>query len=114
MSSFAARPPVGRRVGDRAPVKLGIALSAGAVVFGLAAGQLIASGDSGSGDKVGPFESRVIGIGPQIGYLFPVGDMQGYVNLKAYGQFDARDRPSGVNVWLTFAISPAAPTENQY
>jgi hypothetical protein len=67
------------------------------------------SGDSGSGDKVGPFESRVIGIGPQIGYLFPVGDMQGYVNFKAYGEFDARDRASGVNVWLTFAISPVAP-----
>jgi len=68
------------------------------------------TGDSGSGDRVGPFESRVIGVGPQIGYLFPIGDMQGYVNLKAYGEFDAHDRPSGVNVWLTFAISPAAPT----
>jgi hypothetical protein len=67
------------------------------------------SGDSGSGDKVGAFESRVVGIGPQVGYLFPVGDMQGYLNLKAYGEFDARDRPSGVNVWLTFAITPTAP-----
>ena len=67
------------------------------------------TGDSGTGDRVGPFESRVIGVGPQIGYLFPIGDMQGYVNLKAYGEFDAHDRPSGVNVWLTFAISPAAP-----
>jgi hypothetical protein len=67
------------------------------------------TGDSGSGDRVGPFESRVIGVGPQIGYLFPVGDMQGYLNLKGYGEFDARDRPHGFNVWLTFAISPAAP-----
>jgi hypothetical protein len=72
------------------------------------------SGDSGSGDRVGPFESRVVGIGPQIGYLFPLGkldglgEMQGYLNLKAYGEFDAQDRPSGYNVWLTFAISPAA------
>ena len=47
------------------------------------------TGDSGSGAKLGPFESRVIGIGPQIGYLFPVAGMQGYVNLKAYGEFDA-------------------------
>jgi len=67
------------------------------------------TGDSGSGDKVGPFESRVIGVGPQVGYLFPIGDMQGYLNLKAYGEFDARNRASGVNAWLTFAISPAAP-----
>jgi len=48
--------------------------------------------------------------GPQIGYIFPLGTMQGYLNLKGYGEFDARDRPSGYNVWLTFAISPEAPT----
>ena len=67
------------------------------------------TGDHGSGAKLGPFESRVIGIGPQIGYLFPVAGMQGYVNLKAYGEFDARNRPSGWNAWLTLSISPAAP-----
>jgi|SRR5271166_3043989 len=69
------------------------------------------TGDSGSGAKLGPFESRVIGIGPQIGYLFPVAGIQGYVNLKAYGEFDARNRPSGWNAWLTLSISPAAPTK---
>jgi hypothetical protein len=35
---------------------------------------------------------------------------QGYVNLKGYGEFDAANRPSGWNVWLTCAISPGAPT----
>jgi hypothetical protein len=35
--------------------------------------------------------------------------MQGYVNLKAYSEFDARNRPSGWNAWLTLSISPAAP-----
>ena len=49
--------------------------------------------DSGSGDRVGCFQSQVIGIGPQIGFLFPVGDMQGYLNLKAYGEFAAENRP---------------------
>jgi hypothetical protein len=67
------------------------------------------TGDSGSGAKLGSFESRVIGVGPQIGFLFPIADMQGYVNLKGYGEFDAHDRPSGWNVWLTLSISPAAP-----
>ena len=57
---------------------------------------------------LGPFKSRVSAIGPQIGYLFPVGDMQGYLNLKGYKEFDASNRPEGWNVWLTFAISPAA------
>lgn len=69
------------------------------------------TGDCGSGAKLGPFESRVIGVGPQIGYLFPVAGMQGYVNLKAYGEFDARNRPSGWNAWLTLSISPAAATK---
>jgi hypothetical protein len=68
------------------------------------------SGDSGSGDHVGSFESRVVGVGPQIGYIFPLGDLQGYLNLKGYGEFDAHDRLSGFNVWLTFAITPPTPT----
>ena len=67
--------------------------------------------DSGSGDHVGCFQSRVVGVGPQIGYIFPIGDkMQGYLNLKAYGEFDNANRPAGWNLWLTFNISPAAAT----
>ena len=64
--------------------------------------------DSGSGDYVGCFRSQVLGVGPQVGFLFPVGGMQGYLNLKAYGEFDGSDRPSGWNVWLTLSISPSA------
>src|SRR5438105_2431261 len=63
--------------------------------------------DFGQSPILGGFRSRVIGVGPQIGYLFPVGDMHGYLNLKGYGEFDAAKRPSGWNAWLTFAISPA-------
>jgi len=65
--------------------------------------------DSGTGDRVGCFESRVAGIGPQIGYVFPISrEYQGYLNLKGYKEFAAENRPDGWNVWLTFAISPAA------
>jgi hypothetical protein len=53
--------------------------------------------------------SRVFGVGRQIGYLFPVGNMQGYLNAKAYFEFDNHDRPAGWNTWLTFSIQPAAP-----
>ena len=67
------------------------------------------TGDSGSGDHVGPFMSRVVGVGPQIGYIFPLGAFQGYVNLKGYGEFDAHDRPHGYNAWLTLSISPPTP-----
>ncbi|MBO4226447.1 transporter [Bradyrhizobium neotropicale] len=66
--------------------------------------------DSGSGNRVGCFQSRVVGAGPQLGYIFPVGDMQGYLNLKAYGEFANENRPAGWNIWLTFNLSPAAPT----
>jgi hypothetical protein len=65
--------------------------------------------DSGAGNRVGCFESRVFGVGPQVGYLFPIGTThQGYVNLKGYAEFEAENRPDGWNVWATFSISPAA------
>jgi hypothetical protein len=65
--------------------------------------------DFGAHPMLGGFRSRVLGLGPQIGFLFPVGDMQGYLNLKGYGEFEAVNRPSGWNTWLTFSISPIAP-----
>jgi hypothetical protein len=65
--------------------------------------------DSGQHPILGSFESRVIGVGPQIGYIFPVGNMQGYLNVKGYGEFDAANRPSGWNTWVTFAISQEPP-----
>jgi hypothetical protein len=65
--------------------------------------------DGGSGDRVGCFQSQVFGIGPQFGYVFPLSQgLQGYINLKGYGEFGASARPSGWNTWLTFVISPAA------
>jgi hypothetical protein len=67
------------------------------------------SDDTGGSPLLGGFRSRVLGVGPQLGYIFPIGDMQGYLNLKAYGEFDAANRPSGWNTWVTFSISPAAP-----
>jgi hypothetical protein len=66
--------------------------------------------DSGSGDHVGCFQSQVISIGPQVTFLFPVGTWQGYLNLKGYKEFDAQNRPDGWNAWVTFSISPAAPS----
>ena len=66
--------------------------------------------DSGAGDRVGCFKSRVMGIGPQIGHIFQVGEHhQGYLNLKGYKEFAAAHRPEGWNVWLTLLISPKAP-----
>ena len=53
------------------------------------------SPDKGCVPQLCPFESGVIGVGPQVGYIIPLGSVQAYVNLKAYWEFDGHDRPSG-------------------
>jgi hypothetical protein len=64
--------------------------------------------DIGAAAFLGANESRVAGIGPQIGYLFPVGNLQGYINLKGYWEFAAENRASGWNTWVTLSLSPSA------
>jgi hypothetical protein len=66
--------------------------------------------DFGQPAVLGGFRSRVLGIGPQLGYIFKLGDNQAFLGLKGYGEFDAANRPAGWNTWLTFAISEAVPT----
>jgi hypothetical protein len=65
--------------------------------------------DSGQAAVLGGFRSRVFGIGPQIGYIFPIGKNQAFLGLKGYGEFDSANRPSGWNTWLIFSIAEAAP-----
>jgi hypothetical protein len=66
--------------------------------------------DSGAGDRVGCFESRVIGVGPQVGFVIPMSaTTQGYLNFKYYKEFDNANRPAGWNTWVTFVLSPAPP-----
>jgi hypothetical protein len=62
------------------------------------------TGDSGAGAWLGDFKSRVIGIGPQAGYFFKIGEQQAYLNLKGYYEFDSTNRPAGWNAWLTLSI----------
>jgi hypothetical protein len=66
--------------------------------------------DRGCAPVLCPFESRVFGLGPQFGYIFPAGSYQGYINVKAYREFDNNARPDGWNAWLTVSFSPAAAT----
>jgi hypothetical protein len=65
--------------------------------------------DFGAPAALNGFRSRIAAVGPQAGFLFPLGDMQGYINLKGYWEFAAQNRAEGFNTWLTFAISPKAP-----
>ena len=65
--------------------------------------------DIGTPPSLGGFRSRVAGVGPQVGFLFPVGDAQGYINVKGFKEFAAQNRPEGWNAWLTIGISPSPP-----
>lgn len=62
------------------------------------------TGDSGTGAVLGDFKSRVNGIGPEIGYMFPLGGRPAYVNLRGYSEFGAEHRVEGWNVWLTLSV----------
>ncbi len=72
-----------------------------------------ASCDTGAGALLGCFETRVLGVGPQLGYVIPLGNLQGYVNVKAYRDFDWAHRANGWSGWLTFVISNS-PTDAQH
>jgi len=67
------------------------------------------TGDSGSGATLGAFKSQVAGIGPQIGFIVPLGQQQLYINLKGFEEFDAHNRPEGWNAWLTIGLSNSVP-----
>jgi hypothetical protein len=79
---------------------------AGAV--GYAYDQLTA--DSGSGATLASTKSRVLGVGPQVGFVFPIGGMTGFLTFKGYAEFDAENRASGYNLWTTLSLAPTAPT----
>ncbi|QWE19876.1 transporter [Polynucleobacter sp. AP-Kolm-20A-A1] len=60
--------------------------------------------DTGSGDNVGAFKSRVSAVGPQIGYLFNIGAKQAYINVRAYKEFWAQNRVEGYATIATVSI----------
>jgi hypothetical protein len=80
-------------------------LQVGAV--GYAYDQLTA--DRGCLAALCPFESRTIGVGPQLGIIIPGATTQTYLNFKAYWDFDTQDRASGMSAWVTLSFSPAPP-----
>ncbi|POZ61972.1 SphA family protein [Chromobacterium alticapitis] len=49
-------------------------------------------------------KSQVAGLGPQAGYFFKVGQHKWYANLKAYDEFDAKNRTAGWNAWLSLFV----------
>jgi hypothetical protein len=62
------------------------------------------TGDSGSGDRVGAFKSRIAAIGPELGYAFKINQQAAYFNLRAYKEFWAQNRVEGYAVFATLSI----------
>jgi hypothetical protein len=62
------------------------------------------SADSGSGDRVGAFKSRVASIGPEVGYVFKFNGQPAYANLRGYYEFAAQNRVEGYAVFMTISL----------
>jgi hypothetical protein len=60
--------------------------------------------DSGQLSILGPNESRVRGIGPQIGYDFNVDGVSVFTNLRGYIEFDAYRRLQGHSIFFTVNV----------
>jgi hypothetical protein len=62
------------------------------------------TGDSGSGNKVGAFKSRVASAGPEVGYIFKFNGQPAYFNLRGYWEFSAQNRVEGYALFGTLSI----------
>src|ERR1700712_1470602 len=61
------------------------------------------TGDSGRGDRIGPFKGRVTALGGQIGYTFKVGEIPVSTNVRVFREFDVTNRFTGTATYLTIS-----------
>ncbi|GJE14329.1 hypothetical protein FOHLNKBM_5403 [Methylobacterium longum] len=71
------------------------------------------TGDSGRGDRIGPFKGRVTALGGQIGYTFKVGVIPVSTNVRVLREFDVTNRFAGTATYLTVSaplwVAPPKP-----
>lgn len=60
--------------------------------------------DDGQPAIVGDGRSRTFGIGPQIGWFFGDPDRPSYANIRAYWEFETRNRVEGQGVFFTLSF----------
>jgi len=65
------------------------------------------TGDDGAPPDLGAHLSRVAGAGPQLGWGFRTGNVAIDVNLRAYAEFAAQNRPEGFAAWFSVTLSQA-------
>jgi hypothetical protein len=68
--------------------------------------------DRGCAAILCPFESRTVGIGPQLGIIIPGAATQTYLNFKAFWDVDTQNRASGASAWVTLSFSPSPPSSS--
>lgn len=61
--------------------------------------------DSGPGATLGPFMSRVAGVGPQLSYDLTLGGRPSSLSARGYYEFAAQNRPQGWTAWLTLVVA---------
>jgi len=69
------------------------------------------TGDSGPGAVLGPILSRVVGVGPQVGYDFSLGGRDSNLSARAYYEFAGQNRAYGWNAWLLLSIALGPPAK---
>jgi hypothetical protein len=60
--------------------------------------------DSGSGDTMGAFRSRVLALGPMIGQTIPIGELPITFTFKYEFEFAAQNYATGNELWFSAAI----------
>lgn len=63
------------------------------------------SDDKGAPAALGGFRSETYGVGPQIAYSGEIGGRAVYASLRAYKEFEAKNRTEGVGGFFTLSIS---------
>jgi hypothetical protein len=63
------------------------------------------TGDSGSGNRIGPFEGRVVAVGPLVGYTFKIMEViPVQLNARWFHEFDVQKRVTGDSVFGTISL----------
>lgn len=69
------------------------------------------SGDSGTGAVLGSFKGRITGLGPQMSWTFPVGQIPVTLDSRVYVEFNTKNRLKGTAglVTLNFPLQVSSP-----
>ncbi|ACB96015.1 SphA family protein [Beijerinckia indica] len=77
--------------------------------------------DSGSGNRIGPFQGRVTALGGTVGYNFVLGTTPISARTKIYRELDTTNRFQGTAAFITFSLplwmpqtAEAAPVKAKY